>query len=192
MELRLEQVMAAACVEWHAGHLRKYTNEPYEIHLAQVAGLVSMISVPEDVELEVVRAVLWGHDCVEDVGVTLKMIRDKLRNFPADKVDQVIEGIDGLTDREKGNRYQRLAKKTVRLSNQPAWIQTAKNLDIYSNAISIAVHDPQFAKILAWELELITESMTKADKIARGLARYGVKILREAAKEHSAQKGTPT
>jgi hypothetical protein len=73
----------------HDGQTRKYTNEPYSGHLAEVAGIVSaMTDNPEAI------ATAWLHDTVEDQNIDLRVSspsasarrsRKGSRHFPTSK-----------------------------------------------------------------------------------------------------------
>ena len=51
---------------------RKYTNEPYIVHPAKVAEIVSNVTDDENM-----ICAAWLHDVVEDTPVTLADVRDK-------------------------------------------------------------------------------------------------------------------
>jgi len=142
----------------HAGHLRKYTGNPYHDHLAEVAGIVASVCT-----LQEAIAVAWLHDMVEDCGVSLQRI-DELFGTT------VAIGVSGLSDVETGNRAERKAKSRERLAACSGWIQTIKCADLISNTSSIVKHDPDFAKVYLEEKRLLLGVMTKADPRLRNLA----------------------
>lgn len=150
--------------EAHAKHERKYTGEPYFIHLAEVAAIVASTLPSDEFGFEEAVATAWLHDTVEDCGVTLKQIED-LFFF------RVALGVSGLTDVEVGaNRAERKAKSRDRLAACSGWIQTIKCADLISNTSSIVKHDPKFAKVYLEEKRLLLDVMDKADPRLREMA----------------------
>lgn len=148
----------------HSGQRRKYTNNPYADHLAEVAGIAMSVGwrAPE-VHPDEFMAVCWLHDCVEDQGVTPKQL-DEMFGF------NVAAGVSGLSDLETGNRKERKAASRARLSICAGWIQTIKCADLISNTSSIVLHDPKFAEIYLEEKRLLLDVLTKADPDLRRLA----------------------
>jgi (p)ppGpp synthase/HD superfamily hydrolase len=117
----------------HKDQKRKYTNEPYAIHLGEVAGIVGAV-----VESPQALATAWLHDAVEDQHVDLRVIAQRFG-------EQVAQGVEALSDVETGNRQAREAASRRRLHAAAPWIQTIKVADIISNSVSIALHDPGYA-----------------------------------------------
>lgn len=149
--------------EVHKDQVRKYTDNPYADHLAEVAGIVATVQ-SDDVSI----AVAWLHDCVEDQGITENQL---LREFGY----SVAKGVMFLSDLETGNRKERKESSMVRLAAAPDWVQTIKVADLISNTSSIVKHDPKFAKVYLEEKRLLLDVLTKADggllKIARNQAK---------------------
>ena len=145
---------------------RKYTNEPYIVHPAEVASIVA--SVPGSTEDMVAAA--WLHDVVEDTGVTLTDIH---MNFSP----EIAALVGWLTDVSKpadGNRATRKAIDREHTSQAPAEAQTIKLADLISNSRSIMQYDPKFAKVYLEEKRLLLEVLTKGDA---GLHEQAVKII---------------
>lgn len=137
--------------EAHAGQRRRYTNNPYTDHLAEVAGIVATVdSRPETI------ATAWLHDVMEDCGVGVEDIYDPF-GLP------VAEGVQWLSDIEQGNRTQRKALSRDRLSRAPDWVKTIKCADLISNTSSIMDHDPEFAKVYLEEKRALLMVITDAD-----------------------------
>ncbi|NOV22893.1 bifunctional (p)ppGpp synthetase/guanosine-3',5'-bis(diphosphate) 3'-pyrophosphohydrolase [Cupriavidus necator] len=157
--------------EVHKDQRRKYTNNPYADHLAEVAGIVATVGENDDVWLEQMIAVAWLHDCVEDQGITSTEL---LERFGL----KVTEGVCLLSDLETGNRAERKAASRARLAAAPGWVQTIKCADLISNTSSIVMHDPKFAVVYLEEKRLLLDVLTKADPrlvaIAREQAGYEV------------------
>lgn len=146
----------------HKDQKRKYTNEPYFVHLAEVAGIAICAnnynkSISDIYLDEIVISTSWLHDCVEDCGVKLSVICEK---FGAN----VAYGVYSLSDLEQGNRKLRKKLSRERLSASENWVQNIKVSDLISNTSSIFQHDPDFAKVYLEEKRLLLDVLTKADK----------------------------
>ena len=63
------------------GQVRKYTNEPYWIHLEEVANIVRTTY-----HTDAMVAAAWLHDVVEDTQVTLDLVRQEFGDEIADLV----------------------------------------------------------------------------------------------------------
>jgi (p)ppGpp synthase/HD superfamily hydrolase len=146
-------------IEAHKNQKRKYTNEPYWVHLAQVAGLVS--TVRNDNRS---MAVAWLHDCIEDCGVTFDVLKEEFGWH-------VANGVQLLSDLEEGNRETRKRLSRERLAEAPDWVQDIKVCDLISNTESIVQHDPEFAKIYIEEKRLLLDVLTKANPGLLEIAR---------------------
>lgn len=151
--------------EAHKAQRRKYTNNPYTDHLAEVAGIVATVAPPDLADMMV--SVAWLHDCVEDQGVTVPSLRAAFG-------DAVADGVRLLSDLEKGNRAERKAMSRDRLANAPGWVQTIKCADLISNTSSIVMHDPKFAAVYIEEKRLLLAQLTDADQRLLALARMQV------------------
>src|SRR5262245_873230 len=116
----------------HKDQRRKYTNEPYSIHLGEVAGIVGAVT-----DSPQVLATAWLHDTVEDQHVDLRVIAQRFG-------EEVAHGVEALSDVEKGNREEREAASRRRLHAAAPWIQTIKVADIISNSSAITTHDPGY------------------------------------------------
>lgn len=159
----------------HGRQQRKYTGSPYADHLAEVAGIVA--AVPEAADTgttygtlpDLMVAVAWLHDCVEDQGVTFDTLAAL---FPQD----VCYGVRRLSDLEQGTRAERKAASRVRLAGSCGWVQTIKVADILSNTSSIAQHDPEFALDYLSEKRAMLEVLTEADHRLVSAARQQLKL----------------
>lgn len=149
--------------EVHKNQVRKYTENPYADHLAEVAGIVATVR-PDDVSI----AVAWLHDCVEDQGITLQQLHHEFGY-------SVATGVMLLSDLEQGNRKERKEASRIRLAASSGWIQTIKVADLISNTSSIMKHDPKFARVYLEEKRLLLDVLTKVDKGLLEIARNKVK-----------------
>lgn len=122
--------------EVHKDQRRKYTNNPYVEHLAEVAGIVSTVALDTDHAV----AVAWLHDCIEDQGIGAGHLFSMFGPI-------VSNAVLLLSDLEQGNRAERKAASRARLAAAPAWVQTIKCADLISNTSSIVMHDPKFAAV---------------------------------------------
>lgn len=150
--------------EVHVTQARQYTGVPYWTHLAEVAGIVATLNMPEG---QTAIAVAWLHDCVEDQGVAPQTLVDE---FNLD----VLLGVMLLSDLETGNRAERKHLSRERLAMAPGWVQTIKCADLISNTSSIVMHDPKFAVTYLEEKRLLLDVLTKADPRLREIARAQV------------------
>lgn len=149
--------------EVHAAQRRKYTNNPYADHLAEVAGIVSTVSAQHP-DPQVTAAVAWLHDSVEDQNISEQELIDRFGLV-------VMSGVMLLSDLEEGNRAERKAAGRVRLSHAPAWVQDIKVADLISNTSSIVQHDPKFAVVYLEEKRLLLDVLTKANPALVAIAR---------------------
>lgn len=145
--------------------LRKYTNEPYIVHPAEVASIVR--SVPHTDEMV---AAAWLHDVVEDTGVTNETIRAEF----GDKVAELVGWLTDVSRPDHGNRAARKAVDRAHSASAPAEAQTIKYADLISNTRSIAKHDEKFAKTYFEEKRLLLDVMDKGDATLLAIARKNV------------------
>jgi (p)ppGpp synthase/HD superfamily hydrolase len=134
--------------------LRKYTNEPYIVHPAEVVQILK--TRPHDPEMV---AAAWLHDVVEDTGVSIEVIRAEFGS----KVSDLVGWLTDVSRPEQGNRATRKAIDRAHTASAPAEAQTIKLCDLISNTRSIVEHDAEFARVYLAEKRLLLEVMTKAD-----------------------------
>lgn len=152
--------------EAHKNQRRKYTDSPYTDHLAEVAGIAATVC-PARVGIDMVTAVAWLHDCVEDQGVTFETLDKEFGPV-------IAMAVMCLSDLEVGNRAERKAASRKRLASSWDWIQTIKVADLISNTSSIVKHDPNFAAVYLNEKRLLLDVLTKADERLVTIARQQV------------------
>ena len=151
----------------HRDQQRKYTGNPYSDHLAEVAGIVSTIACDAEGVFntpEIMIAIAWLHDSMEDQGISMRMLTKKFGPV-------VAAGVSALSDMEQGNRAERKAASRIRLAAAPGWVQSIKCADLISNTSSIARHDPKFAVTYLEEKRLLLDVLTKADPRLLAIAR---------------------
>jgi (p)ppGpp synthase/HD superfamily hydrolase len=147
------------------GQLRKYTNEPYIVHPAEVVSIVR--SVPHT---EAMLAAAWLHDVVEDTGVTIETVRDEF----GEEVADLVSWLTDVSRPEDGNRAHRKARDCEHTAAAPAEAQTVKLADLISNTRSIMAHDPKFAVTYLEEKRALLAVMTRGDATLMSIARRHV------------------
>jgi (p)ppGpp synthase/HD superfamily hydrolase len=147
--------------------LRKYTNEPYIVHPAEVASIVR--SVPHT---EAMVAAAWLHDVVEDTGVTLETVRAEF----GDEVSTLVGWLTDVSRPDHGNRAARKAVDRAHSAAAPAEAQTVKLADLISNTRSILEHDEKFARTYLEEKRLLLEVMNKGDATLMAIARKNIGV----------------
>lgn len=135
----------------HKDQKRKFTGNPYFNHLSEVAGIVGSVERKSDI----VQAVAWLHDSIEDQGISPNEIETRFGKHAR-------IGVEALSDLETGTREERKRLSRERLAKQPGWIQNIKVADIISNCSSVLMHDPSFATVYLAEKRLLLEVLTKA------------------------------
>lgn len=157
----------ATAAHYAAAQLRKYTNEPYIVHPAEVAKIVTDAGgTPEMI------AAAWLHDTVEDTGVTNEVIRAEF----GDKVAELVGWLTDVSRPEQGNRATRKAIDRAHSAMAPADAQTIKLADLISNTRSIMEHDVTFAKTYLEEKRLLLEVMNKGDATLLAEARKNIGV----------------
>ncbi len=159
-------------IDWHKNQVRKYTNDPYFSHLAEVVGIVSpyldysMLGAHPWVTM----AIAYLHDC-KDQNITDDMIRHRYHEYRLydhykhrEYVELVIDGVNVLTDppQSAGNRAERHALKVKQLATGRPNEHDVKCADIISNTKSIATHDPNFAQVYLREIKEVLMVLTRA------------------------------
>ena len=158
-------------------HRRKYSHQPYEVHLKAVADLVATVS--DDAEM---LAAAWLHDIVEDTEVTLEQVGDA---FGAAVAQLVFE----LTDVSRPGDGNRAARKFIdrqHLAQASSRAQTVKLADLCDNAIDITRGDLKFAPVYLAEMRDILTVLRRGDerlqiKSRRLLERCERQLARGAA-----------
>jgi (p)ppGpp synthase/HD superfamily hydrolase len=165
--VRKAQVYAMAA---HAavGQRRKYTNEPYIVHPAEVAKIVAGVpgSTPDMV------AAAWLHDVVEDTGCTYNDIH---MGFGTD-IATLVGWLTDVSKPEDGPRWFRKKMDREHTAAAPAEAQTIKLADLISNTKSIMAHDEKFAKVYLEEKRLLLDVMTRGDAGLMAEARKHVGV----------------
>ncbi len=151
-------------------HQRKYTNQPYEVHLKSVAALVA--SVSDDAE---VVAAAWLHDTVEDTPATIEDIREEF----GEGVAVLVAELTDVSRPSDGNRAARKAIDRVHLGTASARAKTVKLADLIDNCRDICRHDPRFARVFLAEMGELLEVLREGDQRLLAHAR---KVWSDCAK----------
>ena len=152
---------------------RKYSKQPYEVHLKAVADTVA--SVTDDQEM---IAAAWLHDTVEDTPATLEDIE---REFGSD----VAELVSDLTDVSRpgdGNRAVRKAIDRAHTARASARAKTVKLADLIDNCRDICKNDERFARVFLVEMASLLEVLGEGDEV---LQRRAHKALEKCAQRLS-------
>jgi len=139
----------------HAGHVRKYTTEPYVSHPIAVAGLVA--SVTDDKEM-IISAIL--HDVVEDTSATLG---DIYHNFGRN----ITLLVNDLTDISKPGDGKRSRRKTIdrlHIDKASHRAKTIKLADLIDNTKTIVQFDPKFAAVYMQEKRALLGVLKEGDE----------------------------
>ena len=138
------------------GQLRKYTGDPYAVHLEAVAARVAMVP---GATVEMVAAA-WLHDVLEDVpGVTPEDLNARFGPVVRDLVVQLTD----VSRPADGNRRVRKALDRDHLAMASPAGQTIKLADLLDNAASILAHDRAFTPTFLREMAELVEVMPLGD-----------------------------
>lgn len=156
-------------------HQRKYTNQPYHVHLEAVAKLVN--SVTDDDEM---IAAAWLHDTVEDTPATLGDIEE---NFGV-AVAELVEDLTDISIPSDGNRASRKEMDCYHLAQSSVRAKTVKLADLIDNCKDITKHDERFSHVYLVEMGALLNVLGEADQTlykeaqrlhAKHIARLGIR-----------------
>ena len=156
---------------------RKYSNQPYEVHLKAVADIVSSVSADQEM-----IAAAWLHDTVEDTPATLEDIGRKF----GPSVAKLVEDLTDVSRPGDGNRAVRKMIGLRHTAQASVRAKTIKLADIIDNAQDITRHDLRFARVFIKEARALMEVLQEADV---GLYLRADCVLKECdALLHSARR----
>jgi len=133
---------------------RKYSNEPYHVHLHAVAKLIEGVS--GDAEMV---AAAWLHDTVEDTQATLDDIEAEF----GVAVAELVEELTDISRPGDGNRAVRKAIDRQHLAQASARAKTVKLADLIDNCKDITRHDPGFAQVYLAEMDDLLDVLQDGD-----------------------------
>jgi len=136
-------------------HTRKYSNEPYHVHLKAVAEIVA--SVTDDPET---IAAAWLHDTVEDTPATLQQIE---KEFGTD-IAELVEELTDVSKPSDGNRAVRKEMDRQHLAQASAKAKTVKLADLIDNCKDITRHDSRFAPVYLEEMSALLKVLQEGDE----------------------------
>jgi len=163
------------CIKAHGDQKRKYTNDPYGLHLMSVVNILEVNGITD----EILLYAAYGHDLLEDTDKSALDIVSFLHNeLGYDVVDThiIINLIQELTDvytkenYPSFNRTKRKELEAYRLWSISPEAQTIKYADLIDNLKDIVPHDKGFARVYVQEKEFILKGMNKGDKFLYNLA----------------------
>jgi hypothetical protein len=134
---------------------RKYSNQPYDVHLKSVANLIR--EVVDDDEMV---AAAWLHDTVEDTPATVEDIEREFGQSVACLVSE-------LTDVSRPGDGNRAARKRIdrqHIAKASARAKTIKLADLIDNCRDICRHDNRFCKVFLSEMEALLGVLQEGDE----------------------------
>ena len=156
-------------------HRRKYTKEPYSVHLSAVAKIVAEVTDdPETI------AAAWLHDVVEDTKAT---ILDVEREFGREIAALVADLTDVSTPAD-GNRTARKRLDREHLAGAAPRAQTVKLADLIHNCEDITRNDPRFAVVFHDEMADLLDVLTKGDQNLHARAARVLERCRKRIASH--------
>lgn len=166
-------------VQAHKNQRRKYSNQPYWHHLANVAELVQIVEHDDEM-----IAAAWLHDTVEDTDVT---VADIDINFGAD-VATLVQWLTIPTKLADGNRTKRKEIDRLYIEKAPDRAKTIKLADLIDNTESIVDNDADFAKVYLQEKALMLPCLLGGSGRLMFVAELTLKMgLRKLANKGSTQ-----
>jgi len=144
-------------IEHHTriNHLRKYTKQPYHVHLKAVAEIVADVSDNEDL-----IAAAWLHDVVEDTEVTHSEIEDCF----GEGISKLVYELTDKSTLDDGNRAIRKKKDREFLATASNEAKLVKLADLMDNTDDICRHSPGFAKVYLPEVKALLNVVKDGDE----------------------------
>ena len=133
---------------------RKYSNQPYQVHLEAVASIVATVS--DDKEM---IAAAWLHDVVEDTPATLG---DLQKEF-GDSTAKLVEQLTDISRPSDGNRVKRKEIDRLHTAQGSESAKTIKLADLIDNCQDITRHDPRFASVYLHEMSALLDVLGEGD-----------------------------
>lgn len=152
-------------------HVRKYSNEPYQIHLEAVAKLVASVSDDEEI-----IAAAWLHDTAEDTPATL----GDIEKIFGSSVAELVEELTDISKPSDGNRAARKEIDRQHLAQASRRAKTIKLADLIHNSEDIVNNDKKFAITYLSEMQALLEVLIGGDIT---LLKRADKILKKSAEK---------
>ncbi|MCU7844373.1 MAG: HD domain-containing protein [Candidatus Thiodiazotropha sp. (ex Monitilora ramsayi)] len=134
---------------------RKYSNQPYDVHLKAVANLVREVAGDKHM-----IAAAWLHDTVEDTPAT---VQDIEREFGSD-VAKLVSELTDISRPSDGNRAIRKQIDRQHIAKASSRAKTVKLADLIDNCRDICSHDNRFAKVFLVEMEALLSVLQEGDE----------------------------
>ena len=135
-------------------HKRKYTGQPYQVHLKSVVQILSQVT--DDANM---LAAAWLHDTVEDTEATHHQIEEQFGKDVATLVYQLTD----ISRPGDGNRAYRKALDRAHLAEASDRAKTIKLADIIDNTRDICKHDEKFARVYVQEVGALLDVLQGGD-----------------------------
>lgn len=152
----------AAAAHASQGQVRKYTSEPYLVHVIAVEKLVSTVT-----ENSEVKQAAFLHDVLEDTTISYEL----LLQFFDKPVCDLVKEVTNVSKKSDGNRATRKEIDRQFLAKASPEAQTIKLADIIDNCGNIIERDPEFAKVYIPEKKAVLEILTKGDSTLLKMAQ---------------------
>ena len=156
------------------GQRRKYTDEPYIVHPRAVAGIVASITDDEQM-----IAAAWLHDVVEDTPVTIEEIQAEFGL----NVARLVEDLTDVSQRQDGNRRQRVAINREHTARAEPRAKTIKLADVIDNLSDIVNQNADFAPKYLREKEELLEVLVDGHPELLARVRTVIQEQRSALKQ---------
>lgn len=156
----------------HENQFRKYTDLPYVIHPARVAGRVSLL--PNVTEDYIIAAYL--HDVLEDTHISPKEIEDRFGSM-------VMWNVKHLTNVSKGSTLPREKRKEMdywELSQKDRMIRNIKALDRIDNLNDMALAPSNFVKLYCKESESLLFYLGEIEQSLRDELSFTIAQLKKS------------
>jgi hypothetical protein len=150
---------------------RKYTRQPYDVHLRAVAELVGTVTDDEET-----LAAAWLHDVVEDTPATFQ---DVEREF-GPGVRALVAEVTDVSRPGDGNRAARRAIDCEHLALASPRAQTIKLADLIDNCRDICSNDEGFGRVFVTEMAALLDVLGRGDGDLYARARD---VLRTSARD---------
>lgn len=161
----------------HGEQKRKYTDEPYFVHLNEVASIVEDFGADDDV-----IAAAYLHDVLEDTPTTY----EGLAEIFGERVATLVNEVTDVSRKEDGNRKVRKELDRQHLAKASVEGQMIKLADLISNTKSIIEHDEDFAVTYLKEKKALLEVLNKGNS---ELYEFATKTWREATQKLEMKNG---
>ncbi len=136
-------------------HKRKYTGQPYQVHLKSVVQILAQVTNDADM-----LAAAWLHDTVEDTEATHHQIEEQFGKNIAALVYQLTD----ISRPGDGNRAYRKALDRAHLAEASDEAKTIKLADVIDNTRDICKHDVKFARVYVHEVGALLDVLQGGDE----------------------------